>query len=619
METQELWGYMGKILRVDLTRGSIQEEPLDSEMVEKYLGGSGFGAEYLYREVPPGVEWDDPENRIIMASGPLGGTTVSGTGTFSLVTKGPMTNLAVSTQANGFWGAFLKFAGYDGLIIQGQSPKWVYLHVSDGKVELRDALPILGKDTWDMEDAVRQDLGATKQISVFGIGPAGENLVRFAIVGGDKGHICSKNGCGCVMGSKRLKAIAITRGKQSVSVCHKELLQNKAKELDSDAKASKGGLIYKWGTGGSFSNHALAGSLPVRNYSTNLFPEHEKMNAEYIRTHFEHRNKPCWACGLMHTKFMKVTEGPYAGYEGEEPEYESMAAWGPVIGNTDSGAMVMLSNLTDRLGLDVNEASWTIGWVMECYEKKIFTSKDLDGLDMSWGNVEGSRALLEKISRREGIGNLLAEGVKRASEKIGGEAEKMGIYVLKGATPRGHDHRAIWAEMLDTCVSATGTIQSGSRLLSPNAFGLPPVSNPFSPWEVAGVNAKLEGWYVFLDSIGACRFITIDPGLTLDCLNAVSGKNFALSDALTIGRRIINQLRVFNFRHGLNPALENPSPRYGSTPIDGPVEEKSIAPYFQWMKSYYFELMGWHPETGKPLPHTLRSLGLEKIIPDLEA
>ena len=151
MHTQELWGYMGKILRVDLTNSSIEEEPLEPEMAKRYVGGSGFGAEYLYREVPPGVEWDDPENRIIMASGPLGGTTVSGTGTFSLVTKGPMTNLAVTTQANGFWGAFLKFAGYDGLIIQGQAPKWVYLHISDGKVELRDASPILGKDTWEME------------------------------------------------------------------------------------------------------------------------------------------------------------------------------------------------------------------------------------------------------------------------------------------------------------------------------------------------------------------------------------------------------------------------------------------------------------------------------------
>ena len=265
----------------------------------------------------------------------------------------------------------------------------------------------------------------------------------------------------------------------------------------------------------------------------------------------------------------------------------------------------------------MNEAGWTIGWVMECYEKGIFSKEDLDGIDLYWGNVEGVRIMLEKISRRQGIGDLLAEGVKRASEKIGGEASKMGVYVLKGATPRGHDHRAIWAEFLDTCVSATGTIQSSARLTSPTFFGHPPVSNPFSPWEVAGSSAKVDGWFVFLDSLGICRFISINPGLTMDCVNAVTNRGLTIADAQTIGRRIINQLRLFNFRHGLDPALEAPSPRYGSTPVDGPAEGKAIGEYFDWMKSYYFELMGWDPATGKPLPSTLKSLGLENLIPDL--
>ena len=616
MDTR-LWGYMGKILRVDLTCGSIQEELLEPEVAENYLGGTGLGVEYLYREVPPGVQWDDPGNRIIMASGPMGGTPVAGSGTFSLVTKGPMTNLGVSTQANGFWAAFIKFAGYDAVILQGQSPRWVYLHIGEGKAELRDAAFLRGKDTWEMEEAIRQDLGTTKRMSVFGIGPGGENTVRFAVVAGDKGHICSKNGCGAVMGAKRLKAVAVTRGQQPVTVHDKEGLRKKAKALLQDALAAKGGQMYKWGTGGGFSTHALAGSLPVRNYSTNVFPEHEQMNAAYLRGHFEHRDKPCWACGMVHTKYMKVTEGPYTGYEGEEPEYECMAAWGPAIGNTDPGAMVMLTDVTDRLGIDVNEAGWVVGWTMECYEKGLLTRNDLDGLDLTWGNVEAVKTLLEKISRREGVGNLLAEGVKRAAETVGGDAPRLGVYVLKGATPRGHDHRAVWGEMLDTCVSATGTIQSAARLTSPTYFGQPPITNPFSPWEVAGANAKLEGWFVFLDSLPICRFISLNPQLTMDCVNAITGRDLTLAEALTIGRRIVNQLRVFNFRHGLDPALEAPSPRYGSAPIDGPAQGKAIGPHFQWMKRHYFELMGWDPATGKPLPHTLQALGLEKLIPDI--
>jgi aldehyde:ferredoxin oxidoreductase len=245
------------------------------------------------------------------------------------------------------------------------------------------------------------------------------------------------------------------------------------------------------------------------------------------------------------------------------------------------------------------------------------TQKDLDGLDMRWGNVEATRTLLEKISRREGIGNLLAEGVKRASEEVGGDAPKMGVYVQKGATPRGHDHRAIWPELLETCVSATGTIQSGARMASLPAFGLPPMANPFSPWEVAAASAKVDGWYVFLDSLPVCRFVTLNPALTMDCLNAITGRDYSLSDALSIGKRIVNQMRVFNFRHGLDPALEAPSHRYGSTPTDGPAKGKSVESNFHFMKNLYFELAGWDPATGKPLPETLKSLDLDDLVKDL--
>jgi aldehyde:ferredoxin oxidoreductase len=268
--------------------------------------------------------------------------------------------------------------------------------------------------------------------------------------------------------------------------------------------------------------------------------------------------------------------------------------------------------------MDTNESSWVIGWVMECYEKGILTRKDLDGLDMKWGNVEAVKTLLEKIAKREGVGNLLAEGVKRASEKVGGEAPKMGVYTLKGSTPRGHDHRGRWGELMDTCISATGTVQAGAYLTSLTQFGMPPVTNAFSPWEIAASNAKLDGWYPFLDSLGICRFNSFEPTLTVECVNAVTGRELTVPDGILIGRRTINVLRMFNFRHGLDPALEAPSFRYGSNPVDGPAKGKSIGQYFPWMKSFYFELVGWDPKTGKPLPHTLKALGLEKLIPDLE-
>jgi aldehyde:ferredoxin oxidoreductase len=279
----------------------------------------------------------------------------------------------------------------------------------------------------------------------------------------------------------------------------------------------------------------------------------------------------------------------------------------------------VLSDFTDRLGLDVNEASWTISWVMECYEKGIFTRNDLDGLEMNWGDVESVRSLLIKISRRDGIGNLLAEGVKRAAETVGGEALKMAVYVEKGVSPRGHDHRGRWGELLDTCVSATSTLQTSAFLVPMlDVFGLPPV-NKFSPWEVAASNAKMDGWFVFLDCLGVCRFTACDPKLVLGALKSITGIDLSLKEAMDIGRRTINTLRVFNYCHGLDTTREVPSFRYGSTPEGGPAEGKSIMQYFVFMKSLYFELNGWDSDTGVPLPHTLESLGIGELVNDLPA
>jgi len=607
--------HTGRILRVDLTDGTITREAFPPQLMKLYLGGSGFGAYYLQKEVSAGVEWDDPENRIIISSGPFGGTKIPGSGTFSLTTKGPMVEGAVTTQANGFWGAYLRFAGYDAIIIQGKSPNWVYLKVEKDEVKLVDATALIGKDTREIEPIIREEIGA-KVIRVYGIGPAGENLVRYAVIAGDRGHVASKNGCGCVMGAKRLKAIAISCPRREIPLVDSEGVEYMANAMNENMKKSG---LHKYGTAVSVSPFYRDGILPVRNYTTNIFPEHEKIEGEYINDNLNPQLKPCWMCKYPHVKKIKITKGPYAGFEGEQPEYESLAGFGSNIGNDNVDGVAVLSDLADRLGMDVNEASWTISWVMECYEKGIFTSDDLDGLEMHWGDVESVRSLLIKISNRDGIGNLLAEGVKRSAETIGGEALKMAVYVEKGSSPRGHDHRGRWGELLDTCVSATSTLQSAA-FLTPELdnFGLPPVSQ-FSPWEVAASNAKMDGWFVFVDCLGVCRFTACDPKLVLGALKNITGIDLSLKEAMDIGRRTINTLRVFNYCHGLDTAREVPSFRYGSTPKDGPAEGTSILEHFKFMKSLYFELNGWDEDTGVPLPHTLESLGLGELVKDLPA
>jgi len=607
-------GFLKRFLRVDLSTMRVRKEELGDAMLEKYVGGTGFGAKYLFDEVPPGLEWNDPHNRLIFFSGPLGATRISGTGTFSVITKGPMTNLAGTSQANGLFGAYLKLAGFDGLLIQGAGSHLVYLFIHDGKAEIRDAGHLEGKGTFETEGILRKELGLGYRGSVQCIGPAGENLVRFAMISGDGGHVVAHNGMGAVMGAKRLKAVVVARGQTEIPVKDKSAVEKLTRELHEDAKNKGSKRIYEYGTGGGFSAAALGGWLPVKNYTTGLFPEHGKFDGQYLRTHFKMKHNPCWACQLRHCKICRVTEGPYTGLVGEEPEYEGLATWGPVIGNTDPGAAVMLNQFNDQLGMDLNEAGWTVGWVMECYEKGVLSKADLDGLDMKWGNVEAVKEILRRISHRQGIGDLLAEGVKRSSEKIGGEAANWAIYTHTGAAPRSHDHRGRWCEMLDTCVSNTSTIEATRGGVFPERMGYPPVFDKFSPWEVAMINAKENGWLQFVDCLGICAFCCPNRELTVKCTNAVTGWELDLMGAALVGRRIVNLLRVFNFRHGLKPELERPSARYGATPVDGPVKGRGIGPHFDFMVRGYYEMMGWDPKTGRPLPHTLKSLGLEDVI-----
>lgn len=610
-------GYIGKILRIDLSNKRIWTKDLDEATLKKWVGGVGLGAKYLFEEVPPGIEWSDPENRLIWTSGPLAGSGVFGAGTFNVITKGPMTNLAGSSQANGFFGAYIKFSGFDGVIFQGSSPHLVYLLIQNGKAEIRDARHLAGKDVWEVEDLIRKELGAKEQdVSIYAIGPAGENRVLFSAIVGDRGHVAAHNGIGAVMGSKNLKAVVAYNAGVNFRINDPNGLKEGNKELFEFAKTN--GPIYQWGTGGIFSIVYAIGQLAVRNLTTNIYPEHDKMDGQYMRSRFKIRSKPCFKCPLAHVKEVTVTEGDYKGFVGEEPEHECLVAWGPQIGNTDLGAVVMLTREADKLGMDCNEASWSIGWAMECFDKGVFNRRETDGLDLSWGNVEAVKELLNRISRREGyLGNLLADGVMRASKRVGGEAADWAVYSLKGATPRGHDHRAKWAELFDTCLTNTSTIESTFAGVHPQWVDLPPVTDPFSHEEVSTLNAEFNGIRQFDDCLGTCRIASPHPKMVLKCFNAVTGWNLKIEDAFTIGRRIINLLRVFNFKHGMKVENERPSKRYGSVPIDGPAQGKNIMEKWQWMIGNYYKLMGWDLKTGKPLPETLEKLGLEELIKDL--
>lgn len=599
-----------RILRVDLADRRIKIEHIDDEISRKYIGGLGMGARLLYDEVSPTATWNSSENKLILSAGPLDGTLVAGTGSYCVVTKGALTSGATSSQANGYFGAFLRLSGFDTVVIEGASTEWVYLYIHDGTAELRGASRLSGKDTWETESSIKAELGGDiKDSSVYSIGPAGENLSRFSSIVGDKGHVAAHNGVGAVMGSKKLKAFAAARGNEPLDIKDGDRLLILNRKMLERAKAE----TKEWEEGTSFllGLNVNNGVLPVKNLTTNVFPDYERLTGKYYRTHFRLKPHPCWRCPLKHCHIITVTEGPYEGYVADEPEYESFAGWGPLIGQSDPGAAIMLSDVTDRLGFDNNEASWLMAFVMECYERGIITKSDTDGLEMNWGNVEAARAMLHNIAVRRGIGNILADGVMRAGQAIGGEAPNIGVYVKKGQAPRGHDHRARWLEMLDTATSDCGTI----------AVGPQKVEGQFSPTAIVDT---LTGKRIrtFVDSLVICAF----PSATMlgskidylvEMLSAISGWDYTEEEAMTTGKRIDNLLRASNIRHGIVPELEFPSPRYGSAQTDGPVKAESIMPHWGSMIEDFYHRMGWDKATGKPLPETLRSVGLDDVAADL--
>ena len=607
-------GYSAEVLKVDLSTKKLERVKVGEDVLRSFVGGTGLGAKFLYDEIPLGTEWSGPQNRLIFTAGPLNATPIGGSGTVSVMSKGPLTNGAGCSQANGFFGAFLRLCGLIGIIIQGASENPQYLYADSESAELRDADWLRGIDTYKTTDLLKHEYHRRElEMSVASIGPAGENLVKFAGVFVDHGHSASHNGLGAVMGSKRLKAIAIARGKKQVPVGNPEKVRAVAKQLVENVKAQSRDT-YEYGTLKSIYNNNQMNMLPVKNYTTSTWvierEKWEKFGAEYIRKRFSIGRHPCYACQIHHCDMMKITEGPYAGEVLEEPEYEQFSAWSSAIIQPDVASAMMLSKEVDRLGLETNEAGWVVGFAMECYEKGILTKEKLNGLDLSWGDAESTRLLLNLIANRQGIGDILGEGAMRAARTMGGEAPNMAIHTMNGNTPRGHDHRNRTTEQFDTSVSNTGTLET---------WGGPTVLGSFPNWEeIVKANIHDKGAMMFEDSLVTCRFNTrMNVDLLSQAVSAVTGWNFSWEEGYEVGRRVVNLLRAFNVRHGVRGrSLDRPSARYGSVPDSGEGKGKSLESVWEKALDMYYAGMGWDKD-GIPLPETLERLGLGYVARDL--
>ncbi len=611
-------GYLGKLLRVDLTDGTCQPEDVSVAVLKKYIGGTGLGIYLLYTEVPQGVSPFSGENKLIFTTGPLTGTLVPGSGTFAVVSKSPLTGYAASAQANGHFGARLKSAGFDAIVVQGKASENVYLLIAEGSAQLLPAEFLDGLGTMKTDEILRArhgEKGVDHRISITSIGPAGENRVKYAAICSDRGHMASSGGLGAVMGSKSLKAILV-QGGGAVPIHSDNIddFKNAVATWRTEAAATGlGKTIHEKGTLGLFKSYQEKGWVPVKNLTTNKISEEDMQQYDwaYLRNElFQKVSRSCHACTFTHCHSIRVTKGRYKGLVTEEPEYEILAGFGPNWGISDPGAIAMFNWLNDDLGMDAKEVSFLISMLMEGAERGFISPNDLDGIDLSWGYIDGIIELLQKISRREGIGNYLADGVKRTAEHLGDNFQKMAVYVKQGNAPHIHDLRTRWGTFFTQVISNTGS-NEGIDLTSranPELGIDQATSNPDTylakAQALTGPKRQFEECLVF------CYFQSCSLKHMVHTLNVLTGLSYTIDDCLQVGERVINLLRLYNIREGLTEKDDSYSYRLGQSPQDGPGKGKSMNLTFNEIRGAYYHEMGWNNK-GVPLPSTLERLDLK--------
>ena len=620
-------GYQGKILRVNLTAGKITTEPLpDESILRKYVGNFGLGLWYLIKELPLGVAPLEPENPLIFMNGPVIGTRIPSCNNNTCVTLNHDTGYTAGrAHSHGWWGPYLAMAGYDGIIINGASDKWVYLWIDDDKVEIRDASKLLGKDTHETEDLVKEDLGLPVKVgagtaSVAAIGPAGENCCAGGIIENDKNHSWSHSSVGSVMGSKKLKAIAV-RGSGKVKVADEEKMAAIAKEWLKAATTT--GIAYLIGNAAVPRDdyHGVKDKvgLSAKNWLTNDIPGFgDRMSKQKITA------KPCYRCPIGCCYDVEMVEGPYKGYvatlSGGGENLEGSAS---IVGaGKEPGEIFYLTDLNDRLGLETSTIGCEMAVAFEAYEKGLLTKKDTDGLELKWGDVKVIETLMRRIAHREGaFANSLADGIRTAAQRVGLPEASVDI---KGAGMNLHDWRRAWGVLLGQVTSGgAGWPQTGVDMwITEPDVGYPELTDPLSPRnkgkEVADTG-KAKFWD---DCYGVCWYASrAQPGILRMSSGAVASTvgwdDFSPEEALEVGYRVLTLERIFNMQHGLtaeddyiiSPRLIEPAPADA-----GPAAGKSVAPYLEgWVRDFY-EALGWERKTGRPLRSTMKKLGLEEFM-----
>jgi aldehyde:ferredoxin oxidoreductase len=612
-------GFMGIILRVNLSTGKITKEPVDENDARMFLGGNGLATKYLFDEVKKGVDPLGPDNKLIFMTGPLTGTISPSSGRFSAVTKSPLTGLWGSSNSGGRWGLDLKKSGYDGIIIEGTADRPVYLVIEEGKAEIRDADKIWGQG---VKETIKQIKTATGgKLNTACIGVAGENKVRYATIMNDVHRTLGRCGLGAVMGSKRLKAIA-AGGSRRVAVANKTAFNKAAKaarELINESLLKMTLEVY--GTNMVLDMVNVKGGLPTRNWQSGSCSYADKISGPAVSEKILVGKKACFACPIACGRISEIKTGKYA-CRGEGPEYESVGAFGPMCDIDDLEAITYAHLLCNEYGLDTVSTGSTIAFAMECFEKNILTRTDTDGLELAFGDADVMIDIIHKIGKREGIGDLLAEGTKRISEKLGNGSTRFAMHV-KGLELPAYDCRATKITGLAFATANRGGDHITAYVQGPTFLDIPYLIVDKSTIEEATrenpaeaiVVKDMEDALTVFDAVGCCKFM----GMALFAEDIVpiianaTGWEFEVADFRKAGERIFNLARMFNIREGCSREDDTLPPRLLEEPMKtGPA--KGLVVDLEPLLDAYYKMRGWDLTSGKPTIAKLKELDFDDTI-----
>ena len=611
----EASGYAGKVLRVDLEEEKISVERPEESYYKKYLGGRGIIMHTLLSEVPPHADPFSRENKLVFAAGLLTGHKLIGTSRASVGAKSPLTDACGESEAGGYWGAELRRAGYDAIIIEGNAGRPLYLWVHDERAELRDAQEIWGLDMRQAMEWFQKDIGEKKYRTAL-IGPAGENRVRFANIIVDCNHAFGRAGLGAVMGAKNLKGV-IVKGSKIPEAAEKERVLQLNRIMKERYKRS---VFVKYGTGGAMKTFEELGNLPVRNWSGGSFPQVEKIDAVTLKHKYGAGMESCFNCPISCKKKIQDLEEPWSidsVYGG--PEYETLASFGSNLLIDDLSAICKANELCNRYGLDTISTGATIAFAMECFENGLLKKQDTDGVELKFGYAPAMLDVLEKIALRKGIGDLLAEGSKRAAQQIGKGALDFSMQV-KGQEIPFHNPRLNQGLAIHYSVHAVGADHVSGTIdhLLPGLMAdwdTLDQAETMDPTELSTRKARMTYllglWRAMPNYLGLCNFVPWRYKEVCEGVEAITGWKITAWKLMKAVERGITMMRVFNLREGFTHEHDFLPERFHEPAVEGPLKGVKIdREKFEEIKKIYYQMLGWDTN-GVPRKSCLAALDLE--------